>query len=298
MDQHSGKVVERIRDYDVIDCAVCGFRHVMPLPTREELDASYRTQYFAEQKPAYFARAAEDREWYGVVYGDRYARFAGLLSDGARRSLLDIGCGSGTFLDVGRQLGWRTLGVEPSRQAVAVGRERGSEIIEGVFDQALADSLPKFDVVHLNNVLEHVLDPHSVLSLAVRLVAPGGLLCVGVPNDYNPLQETLRQGCGYEPWWLAPPHHLNYFDFDSLERLVAKSGATPVERMTGFPMELFLLMGERYVGNDELGRACHARRKRFDQAFEAAGRGEVRRAFYQALAQQGFGREAIVIARA
>ena len=70
-----------------------------------------------------------------------------------------------------------------------------------------------------------------------------------------------------------------------------------VDTMTSFPMELFLLMGENYVANEEIGKECHSRRKRFDMALEKAGMGETRRKFYRALSNAGLGREAIVIAR-
>ena len=95
---------------------------------------------------------------------------------------------------------------------------------------------------------------------------------------------AARDGRGHAPWWIAPPHHLNYFDFDSLEALLVRLGLRPVERLTSFPMEAFLLMGDDYVADPALGRACHAKRMNFDLAFEAAGIGEVRRRLYGALA--------------
>jgi hypothetical protein len=105
------------------------------------------------------------------------------------------------------------------------------------------------------------------------------------------------RAAGSAPWWLAPPHHLNYFDFDSLSGLLERLGLEVMEAMTSFPMELFLLMGENYVGNDALGRECHTRRKRFDLSLEKAGLGHVRRKLYGALAKAGLGREAIIVAR-
>jgi hypothetical protein len=87
-----------------------------------------------------------------------------------------------------------------------------------------------------------------------------------------------------DDWWVAPPHHLNYFDFDSLSALVERLGFTVAERTTSFPMEAFLMMGDDYTKDAVLGRACHNRRKRFDLAFEAAGLKKVRHAFYRALA--------------
>jgi hypothetical protein len=62
-------------------------------------------------------------------------------------------------------------------------------------------------------------------------------------------------------------------------------------------MEAFLMMGDDYTSDRELGRACHKKRKRFDLALDAAGFKETRRAFYRALANAGMGREVVLIAR-
>src|SRR5262249_51521984 len=134
------------------------------------------------------------------------------------------------------------------------------------------------------------------LRLAMSRTWPGGLVCVGVPNDYNALQKAVRAS-GAAPWWIVPPHHLNYFDFDSMTALLTRMNLEVVETLTSFPMELFLLMGENYIGNDDLGRECHTRRKQFDLALEKAGLADVRRKLYGALAKAGIGREAIIVAR-
>ena len=61
-------------------------------------------------------------------------------------------------------------------------------------------------------------------------------------------------------------------------------------------MEAFLMMGDNYVGDATLGRACHNKRKNFDLAFEKSGLTHLRREFYRSLAKLGIGREAVVIA--
>ena len=145
-------------------------------------------------------------------------------------------------------------------------------------------------------VLEHVPNPLSVVRLARQLLSAKGLLCLNVPNDFTPFQQGARGALSLPEWWVAPPHHLNYFDFESLTRFLVRLGFAPAARTTSFPMEAFLMMGENYVADPGLGRACHNRRKKFDLAFEAAGLKEIRRAFYRALAETGLGREAVVIA--
>jgi SAM-dependent methyltransferase len=292
---HEGARLARIKEFDIIACTVCGFVHACPLPDPESLIATYRDDYYVEEKPTFLAYAGEDQAWAEMFQTDRLVIFEQLLAS-ERRHLLDIGSGPGFFLKTAQDRGWQVKGIEPSRQAAAHARGLGLDIVEAFFDADTAPTLGRFDAVHLNNVLEHLPDPIGLLTLARDLIEPGGLLCINVPNDYSPFQIAGRNAVGAPQWWLAPPHHLNYFNFDSGTRLLERLGFAVVERTTSFPMELFLMMGENYIGKDDIGRACHNRRKRFDLAFDAAGLGDTRRAFYRALAGLGIGREAVLIA--
>jgi SAM-dependent methyltransferase len=291
---HEGERVTRAGDFDIIACVACGFRHAVPLPDPVELDGVYREEYYTLEKPNFIAYAQEDQEWAELAQTDRLAIFERLLPR-ERRRLLDIGCGPGWFLKTAKERGWQVRGIEPSRQAAAHARSLGIEVVENFFSARSAPSLGSFDAVHLNNVLEHVPNPIEVLTLARDILTPGGLLCVNVPNDFTPFQRSAATLLSLPEWWVAPPHHLNYFDFDSLAALYERLGFTSRERTTSFPMEQFLMMGLDYTTDPVLGRACHNQRKSFDLAFEHAGFTETRRAYYRALAETGLGREAVLI---
>lgn len=291
---HQGQKLARVQEFDVIACETCGFRHAVPLPDPDSLIAAYREAYYSEEKPAYLVRAAEDQAWAELGQNDRLESLESLLGP-QRRRLLDIGSGPGFFLKTAKERGWVTKGIEPSRQAAAFARELGLEIVEGFFGPDTAPALGRFDVVQLHNVLEHLPNPIAVLTLARDLLEPGGLICINVPNDFSPLQIAGQKAVNAEAWWIAPPHHLNFFDFDSAAALLGRLGFDIADRTTSFPMEMFLMMGENYIGRDDTGRACHAKRKHFDLAFEAAGLAAARQAFYRALAAAGLGREAILI---
>ncbi len=292
---HEGPLVTRANGYDIVACAMCGFRHVLPLPNPAAMMREYRDSYYVNEKPTFLAHAGEDQDWAELAQRDRLETFERLLPR-ERRRLLDIGSGPGFFLRTAKERGWRVLGVEPSQQAAAHARGLGIEMIEGFFDADLAVLLGKFDAIHLNNVLEHVPNPIEMVGIARDLLDGGGILCLNVPNDFTPFQESARTALRLKQWWVAPPHHLNYFDFDSLSRLVERRGFRVQEKTTSFPMELFLLMGLDYTADRELGRACHNQRKKFDLGLEAAGFAETRRRFYRALAEAGIGREAVIVA--
>ena len=126
-----------------------------------------------------------------------------------------------------------------------------------------------------------------------RLIVPGGLIVIRVPNDFTPLQESAQRALGTDPWWIAFPDHINYFNFDSLRRFLSGNDFQVVDELGDFPMELFLLFGDNYVGQPEVGNACHQRRVKFELGVP----GELRRKLYRSFAQNGIGRDCLVFAR-
>ena len=295
-EHHSGPVLDSVKGFDVIECEMCGFKHIVPIPTPEELEAVYRQEYYSAEKPQYLERHREDLDWWNLVYSERYDTFEQLLPP-HRRRILDVGSGPGYFLLYGKQRGWQTLGIEPSAQAAAHSRELGLEIGEDFLNEETVSQLGAFDVVHMSEVLEHIPDPSGMLQLVRRLLNPDGLICVVVPNDYNSFQHALRTVCDFKPWWVAPPHHINYFDFDSLSQLLSASGFDGLLREATFPIDMFLLMGDNYVGNDALGRQCHTKRKTLERNLAEAGMTDLKRRLYEGFASIGIGREVQIIAQ-
>jgi len=207
---HKGIVIDRVKGYEVLDCRTCGYKHLHPIPSNADLEAVYRNEYYSREKPLYLERAQEDLPWWNLVYRDRYRFFEKHLAKDRRR-ILDVGSGPGFFLDFGKKRGWCPLGIEPSQIAAEFSRSLELEVINDFLDPSTAKNLGRFDAVNMSEVLEHVPNPDKMLELAFELLDPGGILCVVVPNDYNPIQLLARKAFGFTPWWIAPPHHINFF---------------------------------------------------------------------------------------
>jgi len=293
--RHAGPVLDRVDGCTVVDCEDCGFRHVLPLPSAEALAALYRDTYYGRDKPLFAQRQREDLDWWNLTFADRYDSFERFLPP-ERRTLLDVGSGPGFFLAHGQARGWSVAGLEPAAQAIAHARSLGVDVVEGFLDGTTAARVGRFDVVHASEVLEHVPDARCAVRRLAGLLNPDGLLCIVVPNDYSPFQHALRVD-GYPPWWVVPRHHVNYFDRASLARLLSSEGFEILLTEATFPIDLFLLMGDNYVGNDTLGRQVHGRRKRFEQALADAGLTGLRREWYRSMAALGIGREIMMIGR-
>ena len=69
---HEGPVVTSANGFDVIDCKRCEFKHIVAIPTEEELEKSYRHDYYTQEKPLYIERYREDLDWWDMVYTRRY----------------------------------------------------------------------------------------------------------------------------------------------------------------------------------------------------------------------------------
>jgi SAM-dependent methyltransferase len=258
------------------------------LPTDDEIAALYTDNFYTSEKPDYFRLHDEDADWWRLAYRERIERI-GELTPGRR--ILDIGCGWGGLLETARDLGWQIHGIDPAQQAEERCHERDIPFTRTSLEAGLP--LGRFDAIHVSEVLEHIPDPARFLVGCREYLNPGGILCVVVPNDFNPWQKAVGG-----QHWVNVPHHVNYFDFDSLTRLVeGRAGFEIVDREATFPLELFLLWGDDYRGADATGRACHGRRKQFELALDKAGETPRRRSLYRALADHGLGREAIVYGR-
>jgi len=293
---HEGRVIASANGFDVIDCNTCGFKHIIPVPTVEELETAYQHDYYTQEKPLYIERYQEDLEWWNMVYTRRYEILEKHLPFN-QRSLLDIGSGPGYFLLNGLMRGWKVKGIEPSDKAAEHSRTLGLDIENLFFTAKTAPNIGTFDAVNLGEVLEHIPEPASLLKLIHHQLNDNGMVCIIVPNDFNPFQIVLRDHLGFKPWWVAPPHHINYFDFNSLGKLVERCGFEVVHQESTFPIDMFLLMGDNYIGNDEQGRMCHTKRMDFEQSLLGSGNSSLLKDLYSTFSKHGIGREIVLYAK-
>lgn len=289
--EHFGPVLATVDGYDVIDCRACGFRHIDPLFSDEDLQKFYDGEFYEKERPDYFARAEADKEWWMLRYHHYYEL---LEAHAPGRRILDIGSGPGYFLEAGRMRGWDVLGFEPSRIAAEYTAGRGIAVVNDFFSAGKAQGRGTFDVVSMNLVLEHLRDPIALVEEAKSMLVPGGLLFVSSPNDFNPLQMVLRRKMAFAPWWVVPKHHLNYFDHESAKRFFTARGLKTLHQEASYPLENFILSGRNYVGNDAVGRACHAERKAFETALFHHDKAQIK-ALAASWMAQGIGREFIIL---
>jgi SAM-dependent methyltransferase len=139
-------------------------------------------------------------------------------------SLLEIGVGHGAFLEAAQKQGWNVIGVDVSRFACEyVQRTYGIHVYCGSLSDA---GIPpsSIDAVHMSHILEHLGEPVGTLNAVRRLLRPGGVLAVEVPNELDTLAVRLKELAGSQTPYSVRSTHLIFFTPRTLIKTVAAAG--------------------------------------------------------------------------
>jgi 2-polyprenyl-3-methyl-5-hydroxy-6-metoxy-1,4-benzoquinol methylase len=194
--------------FNLSRCTDCRSVFLDPPPSESELAQYYPDEYWWTSADSRLKRA--ETLYRQIVLADR-VQFVVNAAKAIRKEpfsvrVLDIGCGSGTLLSVLKGRGYDCLGLDVSRRAAEIAEASGLRVIVG--DVGSAGLIPgTIGVAMMFHVLEHVLDPRSVLARVRGLLEPGGRLVVQVPNAGS-LQARLFRDRWYG--WQVPRHTINY----------------------------------------------------------------------------------------
>lgn len=279
-----------------------GFFQVSPTPSAADITRFYAEEFYSAKYKAFNNSALEvqeaDRDFHNAHRQDIVDAIE-RLSDRplAGQSVLDVGCGWGQAMQYFASKGAKCFGFDPAPEAVDYVRSRGLECVRAGMERMDVFGDRRFDVVTLMNVLEHLADPIAVMQeIRAKVLAPSGLLVIEVPNEFNAFQIAAQKLHELRSWWVAPPAHLNYFSASTLANALCGTGYALRHMEASFPMEMFLLMGDQYVGDNTLGRACHERRMAFEMNLRSMGMADKLHSFYEALARVDLGRQVIAYA--
>jgi 2-polyprenyl-3-methyl-5-hydroxy-6-metoxy-1,4-benzoquinol methylase len=200
--------------YGVATCPSCGCGQTVPRPSAEELKAFDARSYNYDAHTL----VAPEKRW-------RARRILDLALGRTAPRVLDVGCMYGFLLDEARARAARVVtGVElsagPAREAAARGHDVFCGTIADFAEQRGDSVIGLYDLVVVQHVLEHVADLQGFLATAHRLLAPGGRLCIAVPNYGARARRVFREAWG----WYQVPVHLHHFGAVALAKLLAANG--------------------------------------------------------------------------
>ena len=208
-------------EYAYLRCGTCGMVQIHPFPSLEDLIEAYKVDYHG------YAELDDMGPLFKTLYDAKESvlerRLRRLIPAEAR--VLDVGCGNGKFLSRARAKGASYVeGIDFSPRAVARLQETGITAFLGTF---LEYSKPDgfFDLIAMNNYLEHTLEPLQELVKARRLLKAGGYLTGEVPG-FDSFERRI-----FGKYWGGNhvPRHTFQFEPGSLRSILEKAGFREIQ---------------------------------------------------------------------
>ena len=226
-----------INAFDIFKCGACGSDFVFPMPVAEALKSYYdREVWFEGGEPGGYKNYDQQTAWSVDAIKPVFDEFQGASG----LSVLDIGCGYGTHLELAASMGWKCFGVEVSDHARKIAKQRlgGKAYIV----ESTSDLIPhEFDLVLILDVIEHLPSPYTLLYslFSIGAITSKTRIVISTPNagsvdaQNNPAEWAYRH----------PPSHLVYYSASTLRFLLEKlhfsdvkvAGVSPLELQVGEP---------------------------------------------------------------
>ncbi|TAE24336.1 MAG: class I SAM-dependent methyltransferase [Cytophagales bacterium] len=201
--------------FKIDECQNCGFRFTNPRPDESTLGDYYKSEQYVSHNDNSGGIINEIYKWVRRYTLGQKLRL--INSVGSKRGrLLDVGCGTGLFLDVIKRGGWAIEGVEPDSFARSTAEERLGQQIHETVGQLHKQ---QFDIITMWHVLEHVPNPHKTIRELRDRLNDNGILLLALPNSES------YDAKHYGPHWAAydVPRHLSHFTPASITRLATEA---------------------------------------------------------------------------
>ncbi|MCB0006233.1 MAG: class I SAM-dependent methyltransferase [Anaerolineales bacterium] len=251
----------------VVQCQNCGLYFLSPRPgavartalLKGELPESLRDY---DSRTANYAGVTQSRTQRFTTRLDRLSQLQPARK-GSSQALLDVGASAGTLVQLSRARAFAGFGVEPSRDGTLAALAESIQM-----PQAKAEALPypadSFDIVHAHHVFEHLEDPFQAVKEAWRVLKPGGLIFIEVPNQFDNVmfkRDMLFRRVPQRQRNIRSIHHFWFFSMQTLARLLTTAGFAQVHVQAPYswqargwrrPFSLLTRLVGRYSGGGDL----------------------------------------------
>lgn len=230
--------------FKIVECVQCSFKYTNPRPFENDLGAYYISEEYVSH-----SNTSKGFVNFGYQKVRKYTlkKKLNLINKlkNKKGNLLDVGCGTGEFLNTCALNNWKTIGVEPSDAARNYAKTNYN--LNVVNEGGFADFIPlNFDVITMWHVLEHVPHLNKRIEELKSVLNNDGVILIAVPNcssyDANYYKEN----------WAAYdlPRHLYHFTPATITKLLAKHGFKLIETVPmKFDSYYVSMLSEKYKGS-------------------------------------------------
>jgi len=206
-------------NFEIWACDNCDLKYTDEVPDQKEIGKYYQSSNYishSDTKVGFINKMYHKVRTHTLKTKRKMVE---KMTNKSHGEILDIGCGTGAFLNNMQQAGWLITGLEPDENAAKTANSLyniSAKAPEELF------SLPvnSFDAITMWHVLEHVHQLHEYIEQLKNLIKPDGVIFIAVPNYQSYDAEV------YGAHWAAydVPRHLYHFSPKSMEKLVSLHG--------------------------------------------------------------------------
>ncbi len=233
-------------DFDIYECKDCGFIFTNDPPAEQDIEKYYDTGDYISHSDTKKGITNTLFHFTRNLMLFRKKNIIRKVTGIKTGTLMDIGCGTGYFASFMKEKGWSVTGLEPSERArnFAV-NNFDLKVIPGIENPGLQDL--HFDCITLWHVFEHFHDPGKYLTYIHRLLKPGAVCIIAMPNCRS------FDAKHYREFWAAwdVPRHLWHFSPEVFKTFAERNGfeITGIRRL---PADVFYIsiLSEKYKGTN------------------------------------------------
>ena len=209
------------KEYSIVKCNNCELYYVSPQISFSDVQWAelYNSEYFTNQSNWLIKKRAKE-------LSIRLDKASSFIFSSQKIKLLDIGTGEGNLLVEGLIRGWDVTGIDIVDNRITSAKNSEINFIKAKFlEQNFLENT--YDIIYLDSVLEHVLQPKEYLSKACRILKKGGVIYIGVPNEdclFNDIRKFIfyfigRKKISSKIKPFDSPYHVVGFNNNSLKFL-------------------------------------------------------------------------------
>ncbi len=211
------------QNFGIVSCTKCNFKFTNPRPEDEKLGEYYKSEDYISHSNT--SKGIISKLYKSVRNYTLNKKLKLISSFVSRGTILDYGCGTGMFLKVCQDNGWKSYGMEPDEGARKIAADLGLNTFSDKERIQTYIGTQTFDIITLWHVLEHVTDLDETLTFFKGKLNQNGALVIAVPNY------TSYDAKHYKEYWAAydVPRHLYHFEIETIQKLLSPYGFKLVE---------------------------------------------------------------------
>lgn len=133
--------------------------------------------------------------------------------------ILDVGCATGEFLDVAREFGYETEGLELSKWSSEIARRKQIKVYRALLRSLASKYSNRYEAITLFGVIEHFENPKKEMYYIKKLLKPGGIVIIWTGDVDSTSSRILKRN-----WWYWQGQHIQYFSSESMSLLAKQCG--------------------------------------------------------------------------